>query len=369
MTTKTSKYFVLRGLDDFSSSELEDFWRNYNPKTDYPKILSIGLSCTNRCNLRCVYCYAGEKRLGPGELTLSEQMDIVLEARDMGAKTVVICGDAEPMMDRNIIPIVEHNNHLGMTTVVVTNGTVIGDDRLCHKVHGYDGMDTARTLYENGASFMVKMDSIDPVRYDGLVGIPGAHMKFQNALERLGRAGFNRGEKRGEVTVTRIAFSGVITKRNLDEIPAMRSFADSFSAQFICKLPTLVGRALENMDIMFGVEKYDQIRAYLLKYTAKRETLMIDTPRCVAWHYGPVISIKGEMRECYTSEPESGMRIGNIRERSLFELMKIRNQKYDITCNDFCPVKTRINKELLSTGKEQIWKVLPENMREETRQL
>jgi len=52
----------LRGLDDFTKEELNKYWEGYNPKVDKPRILGVSLSCSNRYNLKCIYCYAGTEK-------------------------------------------------------------------------------------------------------------------------------------------------------------------------------------------------------------------------------------------------------------------------------------------------------------------
>lgn len=342
--------YVLNGLDSFAQDELDNFWRNYDPKTDDPKIIGIGLSCSFLCNLKCIYCYAGEKVPDTDELTLSEQKDLISQAKNLGAKTAIMCGDGEPLMDKNLLPIVEHCNQNGITVIVVTNGTIMGDDLIAKKIHGIDGRNVAKFLYDKGASLMIKMDTLDPQKYNNIVGVKGAYEKFKMALTNIFEVGFAKVKESTKGLITRVAFSGVVMKHNLDEVPAMKKFANDRNTQFICKLPSLVGRALENLDVMFPVEKYEKIRSYLSKYTAKRETLMVDANRCMAWHYGPVVGIKGDVRECYTSSHS----IGNIRNTSLKELLKIRNQKYDVTSKDSCPVKTRINRDFTEIANVKI---------------
>jgi MoaA/NifB/PqqE/SkfB family radical SAM enzyme len=218
----------------------------------------------------------------------------------------------------------------------------------------------AEKLSNSGISFIIKLDSIDPGKYNEIVGVRDGWDQLCSALELLKTVGmFNKNSTSGAI-VTRVAFSGVVMKDTLDEVPQMKKFSDNIGAQFICKLPTLTGCALTHLDYMFPAEDYEEIRAQIGEYTAKRETLMADTPRCVAWHYGPVVDITGEVRECYTSKCQNG-RVGNIREEPLSKLMIRRNELYDISTKDFCPVKTRINNELMQKGKEKLWQVLPEN--------
>ncbi len=358
---ETQPRYVLRGLDSYSREELANYWKSFDPLGEDPKILGIGLSCSHVCNLRCVYCYAGPLSPKADELTVHEQKEIISQARALGARMVIVCGDAEPLMDRSLLPMVKHCHDLDITSVVVTNAIPMGDDRLALTVHGMDAKSVVNYLRDHGASVIAKMDSVHEETYNAIVNVHGSWAKFRLAVDRLVDAGFTAFEERYGVRVTRLAFSGVVMKQTLIEVPMMRDFAHVRGAQFICKLPSLVGTALDNLDCMFPVERYEEIRAILAQYTEKRETLMVDTPRCMAWHYGPVIGINGDIRECYTSDCKGDQFIGNIRQTSLKELIVKRNRIYDISTDNFCPVKTRINQELVAQGKDRLWQVLPEN--------
>jgi len=352
----------LQGLDHFEKEFLDDYWHGYDPKNGEPRILGVSISTSNICNYRCIYCYAGTQKPNKNELNLKEQQNILTQAAGLGAKTVIICGDGEPSMDKNLLGIVSHAGKLDMYSIVVTNGAIFGDDALCQKVHGMDGKAALEALYDSGASLIVKFESLEEDTYNHIVGVPGAYKKFRLSVERIQETGFNKSIEYNNGLLTRVAFSAVIMKNNIDQLELMRDFADQTNAQFICKLPTLVGRALENTENMFEVSKYEDIRKDLFGYTAKRETLMVDTPRCMAWHYGPCIGVSGEIRECYTSSCPPNQRIGNIRETPLRDLVRKKFIAYNVMINDFCPVKTRINREFLEKGMDRIWKIQEENV-------
>lgn len=358
MSSGTPNY-VLNGLDSYSQFELNSFWETYDHQN--PQAFSIGLSCSFRCNYKCRYCYAGTvKKPHPEELTVEEQLDLVTQAKKLGARTAVLCGDGDPLVDPNLTPIVNHCGKLGISVVVVTNAAILGNERLCKNIHGMSCDDLSHILNNSGASLMIKMDSIDPLKYNEIVGVPDGFDQFSRAVERLKTDGMFAPTFGSGTLITRVAFTSVVMKDTMVEVPLMRKFADNLGAQYICKLPTLIGCALDHLDFMYPAEQYDEIRSRFSNLTAKRETLMADTPRCIAWHYGPVVDIRGEVKECYTSSCKKG-RIGNIREQPLSVLLRRRNTLYDITTRDFCPVKTRINNDLIRLGKAKLWEVCPVN--------
>lgn len=352
----------LQGLDHFEKEFINNYWVDYNPKGEEVKILGVSISTSRICNYKCVYCYAGTQKPEDNELSLEEQQNILTQAAALGAKSVVICGDGEPTMDKNLLGIVSHAAKEGLSSIVVTNAAIFGDDTLSQKIHNIDGKSVLESLYRNKASLIVKFESMDKEKYEQIVGVPGAYKNFTKAIERMKEVGFNKLIESAEGNITRLAFSAVIMKNNIEQLTSLKEFADQMNAQFICKLPSLVGRALDNIDNMFEVSKYEEIRKHLFGYTAKRETLMIDTPRCMAWHYGPCIDVTGEIRECYTSACPESKRIGNVRETPLKDLVKKKFEVYDVMINDFCPVKTRINKEFQERGMNKIWNIKERNI-------
>lgn len=351
----TCTLLKLRGLDSFSDLELKKFRENYDPKKDAPKILGVNISTSNVCNLNCIYCCAGSKKVPlSNELTIGEQQSIISQAKQLGAKTVVVCGDGEPTMDNKLCKIVTHANKLGMITVIFTNGVIFEDNKVSNAVHGYNGDKLLELFYESNVSLIIKVDSLKEERYDTIVGKPNSFKKLMKAIGKIRKVGFTKIIQRDNSYITRLSFATVVMKHNIEELANLKNFADSIGAQFVSKLPSLVGNTLNNIPKMFKVSDYENIRKHLLNYTAKRETLMVDSLKCMAWYYGPTFDCKGEVRECYTSPCPENRRIGNIRENTLYELVKKRNQLYDITANDSCPVKTRINNELLSKGFQKI---------------
>lgn len=360
----TKKKLIARGLDHWTEEEIDKFWQGWDPKVDEPRIRSVGLSTCLSCNLKCIYCYAGEKKRLEDELTCEEQKGIIIQAEELGAEVVLICGDAEPLMDENLVDIVEQAYKSDMFPVVVTNGVMLGNDKLAEKLHGMSAYELTQLLYDYGASLVVKMDSIKPERYDKIVGVKSTYPKFMNAVYNIGNVGFTNIMERQNGFLTRLAFSTVTMRINITELEEMKNFANSINAQYICKLPTLVGNALENIDLMFPPGSYEKIRSEILnKISAKRETLLSDGMRCMAWHYGCVIDNRGEVRECYTAPCSAENRIGNIREYPLVELLKRRNKIFNLFMNDVCPVKKRINEDLMKKEGKVLYPLKP-NTRE-----
>jgi len=75
-------------------------------------------------------------------LTLEEEKKIIDQAKESGARTVLICGDGEPLLDPQLAPIVRYVHDKGMRTVIFTNGSILGDDPLSGQIHKMSGYTT-----------------------------------------------------------------------------------------------------------------------------------------------------------------------------------------------------------------------------------
>ena len=68
------------------------------------RLLSMEIEFSQRCNFRCPYCYL-ETRPEAAELSEDESRDIILQAKDMGARTIIILG-GEPMIYPRIMAMI-----------------------------------------------------------------------------------------------------------------------------------------------------------------------------------------------------------------------------------------------------------------------
>ena len=150
------------------------------------KIHMFTLFTTNKCNLNCIYCSTEAGKKLQNELTLDEKKKIILEAKDMGAKLVNICGSGEPMLDDDFYKLVGFIDSLGLNTEVVTNGTNINKKN-------------AEWLLRHNAYIVFKLNSLNPETTDRLVGKTNAYrwtdfgnIKIPYGLKCLIDAGYNR---------------------------------------------------------------------------------------------------------------------------------------------------------------------------------
>ncbi|MBF0131595.1 MAG: radical SAM protein [Magnetococcales bacterium] len=177
----------------------------------------LSLYITNRCNLKCSYCFVVDPRFSKEflrmQLSLGEIKEIVDEFYAMGMRMIFMLG-GEPLVHKEIGPIIEHIVNKGIYLQVVTNGQLI-ERRLesLRRVHGLcvslDGLDEAT----------------DVIRGAGV---------YEKALQGIRVAVANR-------IPTRV--HAVLTRNNLHHIRPLAELCRSLKVAMTISPPNFLGEA------------------------------------------------------------------------------------------------------------------------------
>lgn len=153
-------------------------------------------NCTQRCNLRCIHCYANSRNQEyPGELTTDEAMRFMDDLAAYKVPTVLFSG-GEPLMRPDLFEIAEHARGVGLRAVLSTNGTLIDDE-------------TADRIRDAGFTYAgISLDGIGAV-HDRIRGVKGS---FEDTLE-----GLRRVRDRG----VRVGLRFTVHAKNVQELPAI----------------------------------------------------------------------------------------------------------------------------------------------------
>ena len=141
-----------------------------NPVSDQPQRRPVVVwNTTNRCNLKCVHCYAGaQSEAKAGELTTVEGKRLLEDLADYGVPVVLFSG-GEPLVREDLAELIAHAAEIGIRPVLSTNGTLLTADR-------------ARTLKDAGLAYAgVSVDGLAE-RNDDFRGVDGA---FRAAIEGI----------------------------------------------------------------------------------------------------------------------------------------------------------------------------------------
>ena len=165
------------------------------------KVNVILFEAETRCNLGCVYCYnawnAGS--YPSGKLSTRKTIGLLRKAvRESGTKRVTFTG-GEPLLRDDLPDLVFSVRALGMKATVLTNGTLV--DRAW-----------AEDLKKAGVSqVQLTLLGTDPSVHDGHCG-KGQFDRVMAALETF------------DSVKVRTIVNMVVTKKNVDEIPAVMRF-------------------------------------------------------------------------------------------------------------------------------------------------
>jgi Fe-coproporphyrin III synthase len=179
---------VLRYDRDSSKlpSELLQFARDKKPVVVW--------NCTQRCNLKCVHCYAqSEDRDYAGEMSTEEAKVMIDDLAEFGAPVLLFSG-GEPTIRKDLLELMHYAKGKGMRVVISTNGTLITAER-------------AKEFADVGLSYVgVSLDG-GKETHDEFRGLPGS---FDKAL-----AGIRNSRDAG----IKVGLRMTINKRNWQDIP------------------------------------------------------------------------------------------------------------------------------------------------------
>jgi radical SAM protein with 4Fe4S-binding SPASM domain len=164
------------------------------------RLLSMEMEFNKNCNFRCLYCYASDKTVDRNEMVKEEFLDLISQARELGARKIIVLG-GEPMLYPSIIEMVRYIRGLDMDVELFTNGTNITRE-------------TARTLYDLGVRVVLKMNTFEEKIQDMLSGRKGAYAQIQEAYNNLKLAGYPSADRFMGITT-------VICQQNIDELPKL----------------------------------------------------------------------------------------------------------------------------------------------------
>jgi 12,18-didecarboxysiroheme deacetylase len=153
-------------------------------------------NCTQKCNLKCVHCYAqSEDRDYAGEMSTDEAKVMIDDLASWGAPVLLFSG-GEPTLRRDLLELMRYAKGKGMRVVISTNGTQITPEK-------------AAQYAEVGLSYVgVSLDG-GPETHDKFRGIPGSFDKAIAGIRNSMAAGI------------KVGLRMTINKRNWQDINAL----------------------------------------------------------------------------------------------------------------------------------------------------
>jgi len=306
---------ILRGYGIYDKVELDLI------KKKFLRHIYVGVS--GACDLNCIYCQTKSGKALPGELAIEERLDLLNQAKDLGCKLVHIAARGEPTVDPLFLPQLEHIHKLGMIPVIFTHGGNINDY-------------WADKLFENDASVIVKIHSLNRELQDFFAGKKGYTRRRDKGLEILRNKGFNENEP------TRLGADILVMKKNYDEIekifiwcrehnifPLVKPFLVNEKGKSKYVLDNLYVEPTKVKELYYHLSKIDKERyGYVWEPTPPYAGI-----NCNYYLYHILVTIMGDVWPCVGLEH---LKLGNIREGKLKEFWdnptmdKIRNIKNNL---------------------------------------
>ena len=164
---------------------------------------AIDIYPTQRCNLKCGYCFCAQSQAPQPELSLDQWKHIIAGGkRWLGFYAFRIFG-GEPLVRKDdVLELIRFAHELSLMTTLSSNGMAI--DENC-----------VRALVANGLDLLaISLDSLHADVFDRLRGAPGTFQKVRQVINRL----------QGHIA---IQINTLITQDNIDELPDIVRFCDA----------------------------------------------------------------------------------------------------------------------------------------------
>jgi len=134
--------------------------------------LMVNLLLTNKCNLKCFYCYPQVFERETNDITTEKWLSVVDEFHEMGTEVMVLLG-GEPLLHKGIDQIVDRVKQHGMICEMITNGYYLEKkeaivkklDSLCISI---DGDEEENDNNRGKGSFKKAIDAIQLCKSWGL---------------------------------------------------------------------------------------------------------------------------------------------------------------------------------------------------------
>ncbi len=221
----------------------------FSGDSSYPKVLVFNV--TRNCNLRCSHCYSSSGMGHWQDLPLSDWLNGIKEASDMGVKHILLSG-GEPLARGDLPLIAKEAKERGISVELSTNGTMLKGK-----------LDDLKRYVDYVG---VSIDGPEHI-HDSFRGVEGA---FRKAVE-----GIRYSRELGLKTGVRFTF----TKQNYKYMEQVFRLVEEQGLQRVCFYHLgYVGRASRDMDIDNG-ERMNLIRKVIeLTKEADFEVLTADNP-------------------------------------------------------------------------------------------
>lgn len=256
-----------------------------------------------RCNFNCPYCYVGAESDFENELTIEEIGDTIQQAKDLGARKIIILG-GEPMIYPKTLELIQFMREMNLEVEMFTNGS-----RITHAV--------AQQLYENQVRVVLKMNTFQKDLQNKLSGIHNAHQIIHTAFENLKKVGYPSDK-------AVLAISTIICQQNFSELPEFWSWLREQNILPYFEMITPQENALVNDWLYVEPDKALSLFQQLSDIDRTKYGLEWDPQpplvgnQCLRHQFSCLVNSKGDVLPCVGVT----LPVGNVRHKSLAMILK-----------------------------------------------
>lgn len=267
------------------------------------RLLSMEIEFSRTCNFRCTYCYVPGQREETEELSREEIKDVILQAKELGARKIIILG-GEPSIYPHLVEMLRFLGREGLEIEMFTNGSGVDTD-------------LAAVLSEEKVRVVLKLNSRDEAIQDRLAGKKGAYRTIQKALATLKSAGYPSKD-------LFLAISTVICRQNIGELPAMWEWLRQERIEPYFEIITPQANALKNS--WLTVEGRELHELFVRLSTIDRERFgrswepqpPLVGNKCMRHQVSCVVTATGDVMPCVGVT----IALDNIRNRKLADILR-----------------------------------------------
>ena len=321
-----NKQILLRGNGDFTKEQFEQVLKADDKKH---MMLSLGLTTSPGCNMRCVFCYSNSGTREAGNeirelMNLKDFEKAISESAKLGAQSAILVGIGETLMDKKIRQIIEMISTNGMYPLVFTNGTLLDKEMV-------------KFLHKNQTTIYLSLNAVKEDIFEKISGSKGLFTKVMEGIDNCLEEGFGQITERNGYQVTDFAVNTMVMKENMDNIDEIKEFCNRKNILFTCRLPEKLGTAKESWDALIAgsLEDEEKMKRIAMKHSLGGEVFRTDYG-CLFWVAGVLLGVDGKARLCYSLNNRKNF--GNIKADSMLEIIKKKNDTYKPRRDYFCPI-------------------------------
>lgn len=220
-------------LDIFTCNPAVEINELKTPFTSLPVLSEIAI--TQRCNLKCLFCYAGingQASTSPPDLGTKDIKKLIYKIRYEAQVPSISFSGGEPTLRKDLPELIKYAKDQGMRVNLITNGTFL-DKNLSQKLKKA-GLDTAQISIE-GSNAKV---------HDEIVGVKGSFNKAIEGIRNLQSLSIS------------VHANTTLNKTNALDVTNLPFFYHSIGLdRFSMNLVIPTGSTCENPEIMMSYEE------------------------------------------------------------------------------------------------------------------